>query len=91
MFHNLKDVLNKKIKKDVNFKVFEAQKICEDYQKIIRDELKTDKINVLSVRNGILTINCKNKVFINEIQLKKEAILIKINSNKNKIKNIKLA
>lgn len=91
MLNPLKDLLVKKIEKNPNFKVFKFQKICDECQIILIKELNTEKIKVVNVKNNVLTVSSKNKIISNEILLRRDEILEKINKEtKNKLKNIKI-
>lgn len=91
MFNSLKELLVKKTEKNPDFKVFKAQKICENCQVILIGELNTQKIKVLNVKNNILSVSSQNKTISNEILLRKSVILKKINQETSfKLKDIKI-
>lgn len=84
-------IINKKIIKEPNFKLFNVQKKCMDCENIITKELNFKKINVISLKNNTITILCKNKIISNEIQLKKKVFLDKIKKETNfNIRDIKI-
>lgn len=84
-------IINKKIKKEPNFKLFNIQQKCADCEDIIKKELNFGKINVTSLNKDTITVLCKNKAISNEIQLKKKVFLDKINKETNfNIKDIKI-
>lgn len=84
-------IINKKITKEPNFKLFNIQQKCMDCESIIKKDLNFKKINVISLKNNTITILCKNKIISNEIQLKKKSLLDKIKRETNfNISNIKI-
>lgn len=91
MFTSIGVVINKKTKTNPNFKILNAQKICEECENVIAQELKTDKISILSFKDGTITVFCKNKIISNEIQIRKKYFLEKIKKEiKVDLKNIKV-
>lgn len=88
MFTPINIVLDKKIKNTPNLRIFNIQKQCAECEKIISQELGTNKIKVLNIKNNVVAVSCQNKTILNEIQLRKKIILAKINKGNN-IKNIK--
>lgn len=89
MFTPLKVIINKKVKKDQAFRVVNIQKKCEECENIILKNLNIGDIKVLSIKNNIINVSCKNKTALNEFQLIKNNILNQIKNNIDKdIKNI---
>lgn len=89
MFTPLKVIIDKKVKKDQAFRVVDIQKKCEECENIILKNLNIGDIKVLSIKNNIINISCKNKTTLNEFQLIKNNILNQIKNNIDKdIKNI---
>lgn len=80
MFNNIKNIIDGKIVKDCNFKVFNIQKKCEKCQEIIFKELNiiNKGINVLNIKKNTITVLCGNKIISNELQIRKNNILKKI-------------
>lgn len=93
MFNNIKNIIDKKIIKDSNFKIINIQKKCEKCQEIVSKELNiiNKNINVLNIKNNTLTVLCGNKIISNELQIKKNNILKKIKEEVDfNIKDIKI-
>lgn len=91
MFNSLKDLLLRKTEKHPDFKVFKFQKLCDVCQIILIKELNTEKIKVLNIKNGELSVASQNKTISNEILLKKAELLKKIKKEtKNKVNSIKI-
>lgn len=93
MFNNIKNIIDKKMVIDGNFRVFNTQKKCEKCQEIILKELNiiNKGINVLNIKNNNLTVLCGNKIISNELQMRKNNILNKIKKEIDfNIKDIKI-
>lgn len=89
MFKSLNDVVGRKILENQDFKIFNIQKKCEEYESVILKNLNTKSIKVLNIKNNIINISCENKTILNELQFKKYEILKEINNTNNNIKDIK--
>lgn len=91
MFIPISIVLKKEVKKNPNLRIFNVQKKCAECEKIIFQELGTDKAKVLNIKNNIITIFCQSKAISNEVQLRKKNILAEIKTKKGySIENIKI-
>ena len=90
MFTPINVILDKKTKENPNLKIFNVQKKCIECEMIISQELGTDKIKILNIKNNIIAVSCQNKTILNELQLRKKTIIAKIKKNKGyNIENIK--
>lgn len=87
MFKSLSNIVNGRVLKNPNFKIFNIQKKCEECEGIILKNLNTKSIKVLNIKNNIINISCEDKTILNELQLKKCEILKEI--KKDILKDVK--
>lgn len=91
MFIPISIILKKEAKRNPNLRIFNVQEKCAECEKIIFQEIGTNKAKILNIKNNIITISCQSKAISNEVQLRKKNIIVKIKTKKGySIENIKI-